>query len=237
MGLIGNIYGMLGYLNQIRGKADRALALYEKAMAKGVSIPSCQMAYGVMLLRKGEFEQARQVFGRLIVDYPHSEPVKYRAKINQALAYWKLGDLDTALEMLTEVHNKLRNSRTYSILGYLLIEAGDLDKALEFNLEALDYDDTDEEILDNLGQVYYLKGDINQALMYFSRAYEENPDQLSTLYHLGCIYQDRGDKAKALEFLRKAGNRNISALSTVSRDQIEERLRALEQEQNGELNT
>ncbi|HOB20652.1 MAG TPA: tetratricopeptide repeat protein [Candidatus Atribacteria bacterium] len=232
MGLIGNMYGMPGYAYQIRGKADKALVLYEKAMAKGVSIPGCQMAYGVMLLRRGEFEQARQVFGRLIIEYPHSDPVRNRAKVNQALAYWKLGDLDTALDMLTEVHNKLRNSRTYSILGYLLIEAGDLEKALEFNLEALDYDDTDEEILDNLGQIYYLKGDLDEALRYFGKAYEENPDQLSTLYHLGCIYHDKGDKAKALEYLKKASARDISALSTVSRDRIEERLQALEHGQD-----
>ncbi|MFU0801186.1 MAG: hypothetical protein ACFWUE_11115 [Xylanivirga thermophila] len=69
--------------------------------------------------------------------------------------------------MLEEVQRKYNNSRVYGTLGYLLIEKGDLDKALEYNLQALDYDDEDPVILDNLAQTYYFMGDIEKAKKYF----------------------------------------------------------------------
>lgn len=128
--------------------------------------------------------------------------------------------------MIQEVHNKLKNTRTYALLGYLLIEAGDLDKALAFNLEAYDYDDTDAELIDNLAQTYYRLGDKENALKYFKLA-EENPDQISTLYHLGCLYQEKGDLEGAREMFNRALERDISAISSISRSQIEERLASL----------
>jgi tetratricopeptide (TPR) repeat protein len=227
MGLIGGLYSLLGYINHSKGNLDKAEKLYNKAMDKDSLKANHQMSYGVLLLKKGDFERAKKVFEGLLIFSSDKPMIKNSAKINQSIVYWKLGDLDTALEMIQEVHNKLKNTRTYALLGYLLIEAGDLDKALAFNLEAYDYDDTDAELIDNLAQTYYRLGDKENALKYFKLAEEENPDQISTLYHLGCLYQEKGDLEGAREMFNRALERDISAISSISRSQIEERLASL----------
>jgi tetratricopeptide (TPR) repeat protein len=113
-------------------------------------------------------------------------------------------------------------------LGYLLIEKGDLKEALEFNLEALDYDDEDPVILDNLGQTYYRMGNIDEARKYFLKAESLKEDQAVTLYHLGCIYQQEGDYETAKEKLLKALDCNIGTLTTINREDIEKRLTEIE---------
>ncbi|HHY82357.1 MAG TPA: tetratricopeptide repeat protein [Clostridiales bacterium] len=227
MGLKGNIYGFLGYYNHSRGKLDKALDWYKKAEKNDVSNPNYRMAHGVLLLRSGYFEEARAIFDKILVFYPRNESVKNNAKINLSLVYWKLGDLDAAIERMRELHNKLKNSRTYGTLGYLLIEKGDYEEALKFNLNALEYDDTDPVVLDNIGQTYYRMGDMDNAFLYFQKAYEQKGDQAVTLYYLGDIYKQRGELEKAREMLEKALECNISALSTISREKIEEKLKEL----------
>jgi len=228
MGLIGNIYGFLGYFNHTRGKLDKAMSWYKKAEKNDVTIANFQMAYGVLLLRSGHFEEAKALFEKLLVFYSGNESVKINSKINLSLVYWKLGDLDAAIERMQELHSKLKNSRTYGTLGYLLVEKGDYEEALKFNMDALEYDDTDPVVLDNIGQIYYHMGDMDNAFTYFQKAHEQKEDQVVTLYYLGDIYKQRGELDKAREMLEKALSCNISALSTISREEIVHKLKELD---------
>jgi tetratricopeptide (TPR) repeat protein len=228
VGLIGNIYGLLGYWFHIRGNAEKAKNFYKRGMERDMSTPSYKLAYGVILLKTGEYEKARDIFRDVLLNRRYKESFRNMAKQNISLAYWKLGELDTAIEMLWELHRKSRNSRVYGALGYLLIEKGDLKAALDYNLEALDYDDEDPAILDNLGQTYYRMGNIDEAKKYFLKAESIKEDQVSTLYHLGCIYQQEGEYEKAREKFLKALEGNINPLTTVKREDIEKRLKELE---------
>jgi len=228
MGLWGNINGFLGYLFHIRGNLEKARRYYGIGMEKDMTNPSFKLAYGVALLKSGEFEKARDVFRDVLLNRGYKESTRNMAKINLSLAYWKLGEIDTAVEMLSELHRRQRNSRIYAALGYLLIEKGDLKEALEFNLEALDYDDEDPVILDNLGQTYYRMGNIDEARKYFLKAESLKADQAVTLYHLGCIYQQEGDYETAKEKLLKALDCNIGTLTTINREDIEKRLTEIE---------
>ncbi|MDD2502407.1 MAG: tetratricopeptide repeat protein [Clostridia bacterium] len=227
MGLIGNICGFAGYYNHSRGKYDKALKWYEKAEQMDVSNPNFQMAYGVLLMREGNFEKAINIFNKILIFFPRKEKVKINAKINLSMAYWKTGDMDAAIDRITEMHEKLKNTRTYETLGYFLVEKGDNEEALKFKLEALDYDDTDAVILDNLGQTYYRMGDTDNALTYFKKALEEKDDLLDALYHVGVIHQERRQTEEAREYYEKALDCNITKLSTISRETIEAKLAEL----------
>jgi tetratricopeptide (TPR) repeat protein len=233
MGFLGNLYGFLGYYNHTRGHVEKALDWYARGAEKGMERPSYRLAHGVLLLRTGSFREAREIFSNLLVTGPRTGRIPLMAKLNIALAYWKLGEIDTAVEMMWEVHNKLGNSRTYGTLGYLLIASGDLEKALEFNMKALDYDDEDPVVLDNLGQIYYAMGDREEALKYFLKAEEEKDDQADTLYYLGCIYHEKGRIEEARRKLEKALECKLTSLNTVSRADIEEKLKELQESQGG----
>jgi tetratricopeptide (TPR) repeat protein len=226
MSFVGNWYGFLGYYNHSRKKLDKAEKYYKSGMEKGMDKANYRLAYGVLLLKKGEFAKAKDIFSGILINTP-KENTKMMAKTNLSLAYWKLGEIDTAIEMLEEVQRKYNNSRVYGTLGYLLIEKGDLDKALEYNLQALDYDDEDPVILDNLAQTYYFMGDIEKAKKYFKEAAVLKDDQADTLYYLGCIYADQGDIEQAKEKLNKALECNITTLSTITREQVEDKLKEL----------
>lgn len=227
MGILGNFYGFLGYFQHSKERYDKAEAYYRRAVRLGMDSLSYQMAYGVLLLRTGSFQEARDAFSHLLITAPRKGHLRMTAKMNLALSYWKLGEIDTAVEMMEEAHQKLHNSKTYGALGYLLIAAGDLDKALAFNQEALAYDEEDPVVLDNLAQVYYALGSREEALKYFLKAEEEKGDQADTLYYLGCLYQEEGRLEKARDKWEKALQCRITALSTISRQAIEEKLSSL----------
>jgi len=224
MGLIGNIYGMLGYYCHVRDKLERAMRFYERGMAHDMSRPSYKLAYGVLLLKSGQFQKAKDIFSSVLIDPRYNDSVRNTAKLNLSLAYWKLGDIDTAIEMLKELHRKQRTARIYGTLGYLLIEKGNLEEAFKYNLEAVKYDDEDPVILDNLAQTYYMMGKLKEAKKYFEKAESLKEDQVSTLYYLGCIYEQEGNLQAAREKLEKALECNINPLSTVTREAIQQKL-------------
>jgi len=228
MSIVGNIYGFLGYYNHSRGNFEKAKDFYEKSLQQGCNKPNYLLSYGVLMLREGQFEKAKELFSTVLVELSVQEKYKNIAKMNISLAYWKLGEIDVAVEMLEEVHRKYPSGKVYGTLGYLLIQKGDLERALEYNLEALDYDDEDPVILDNLGQVYYKMGEMEKAKEFFEKAEEAKDDQAVTLYHLGLIYSQEGNKELAKEKLEKALTCNLTPLSAVTRQDIEKALRNLD---------
>jgi tetratricopeptide (TPR) repeat protein len=108
------------------------------------------------------------------------------------------------------------------------VEAGDKEKAVAFNEEALAYDDEDPITLDNLGQTYYrLTDDREKAKEYFLKALEQKPGQIDTLYFLA--QYDIADKnpAAAAEKLKTALEGRFSPLNHATREKITEQLNAL----------
>lgn len=128
-------------------------------MAAGLKDMKVILPYSVLLLRSGQYRKARELLVA-VQKYPMADDQKRQLYVNYAVAVYKLGDLDKALEVLEVQQKKAESGLVYETLGYLLVEAGDFDKSLEYNLKALEYDDEDPITLDNLGQTYYrLKGD------------------------------------------------------------------------------
>ena len=104
-------------------------------------------------------------------------------------------------------------------------------KALRFNLEAVDYDDEDSICLDNLGQTYYrVMGDREQAQPWFEKAHALKPGQIDTLYFLSRYDLEKGDRKAALEKLEQAAEGRFSPLNYCSREEIEAEIRALKEE-------
>ena len=216
MSLLGNMHGYLGYARHVRGSFEKALPHYEKGYRQGMGY-RFRLGYGLGLLRAGEYEKSKDVFSGILASSA-PEAIRTHAKYNQGLVYWKLGLIDEAHATMEEAFRKTPNAKSYGALGYFKILTGNLDDALHFNLKALEYDDEDPVVLDNLGMVYYEMGDRDRALEYFLKAEEEKADQVSTLFNLGRIYREKGETALAREKLSKALDCPINSLSAVTRE-------------------
>ena len=79
-----------------------------------------------------------------------------------------------------------------------------VEEALAFLKGAVEYDDSDPIVLDNLGEFYYrVLQDKEQARPWFDKALEEKEGQIDTLWFLSRYDLENGDKAKAIARLEK----------------------------------
>ena len=221
----GNRLYDAGKTAEAKPKHDQAVALYEQAIKGGCRKPAYLMAYGVLLLRYGRFEESKEALLKAEHAPGITKNEKHQLRVNFAICQWKLGNLDSAISQLKIAMEEAPNGVIYGSLGYMLIEkarqSGDFAEAVEFNEKALDYDDEDAVVLDNMGQLNLAMGQKEKALEFFTKAHELKPRQVDTLYYLAVLAAERGEKEKAVGYLNDALNGNYSALCTTSRQQAQ----------------
>ena len=106
--------------------------------------------------------------------------------------------------------------------------AAGLAEAEAFEREAVEYDDEDAVVLDNMGQfLYRVKGDPAAAKEWFDRAIALKPSQIDTLWFLSRYDLEAGDTAKAIERLELAAEGRFSPLNFANRAMIEDELKRL----------
>ena len=223
--VMGNRLSDQGKAEEARKKHEEAIEMYEKAFSLGFDKPGHYMAYGVLLLRFRRFEEAKEIFLKTERNKAITKDERAQLRINYAVCQWKLGELDSAIENLKISLETAKTGTIYGSLGYMMIEkaikTGDFTEALAFNEQALDYDDEDPVILDNMGQLYLAMGEKDKAKEYFEKAHERKPSQVDTLYFLASLAIEQGEKDKAKEYLTRAVEGNYSALCTTSREQAQ----------------
>lgn len=246
MGLFSGMKGRQAYSLHLKGNrlADQrnyqeaqalhkqAMELYQQSLDSGEKTPRYMMAYGVLLMRDHQFQKARELMLQTDKAPGITREEKRQLRINFAICEWKLGNLDNAIQqMRTASSGDNMTSMIYGSLGYMLIEkaiqTGDFDEAVKFNEEALDYDDEDAVVLDNMGQLYLAMGQRDKALEYFRKAHEQKPAQVDTLYFLAKLSAEDGKPDKAKEYLERALTGNYSALCTTTREQAQQLMDSL----------
>ena len=221
MSLIATLKARTAAQKLAKGDAAAAKQLYEEAIAGGLSDPRYLLSYSVLLIRDGEYQKAREFLVKLQSNPALSGESKKQLFVNYAACVYKLGDLPKAIAVLEGQHAKDPSGMIYETLGYLYVEAGETEKALQFNQAALEYDDEDPITLDNLGQTYYrMVGDKAKALEYFQKAHQLKPGQIDTLYFLAQYDIENGDRAAAKEKLESALEGRFSPLTFATKDKV-----------------
>ncbi len=215
-----SMLGSRAYYYHARGQESKAEELYEKAFRqdKLTNIKHIT-AYGVLLMRKGEFEKAINLYTRALRLNPKPD-VRSSIRVNRAIAYLQMGDYETAKVALEELHEKYRSSRVYQALGYLYVMAKD-EKAESYLLEALDYDDSDYVILDNLAQFHIGQGEYEKARPYLEQANDNQSGKVDVLYHLAQVEQAAGNIEVAMEHIEEAEGCTISAVNDATAEKIQ----------------
>lgn len=213
--------GNIAYSND---QIEKATDYFKRASECKKVSPKFRIYYGYLLLKSGNIDEAYNVFNKLINTRDIPKNIKMDAKSNMALVYWKQNKIDEAILLFEEVFKDYKNTTIYGSLGYMLILKGDLDKALEFNLEAFDYNGEDKVILDNLGQNYYLLGQYEKAYEIYKKLISLSPSFAEAYYNYGLLLEALEKYEEALSNYKKASEYSIYALSMVTKEQIEEKI-------------
>lgn len=206
---------------------DKMFELLEKAYKTGNMLPDHKIYYGYMCLREGRYADAERLLNSAMA-FQKDEGVLARAKTNIALLEWKKGNIDKAIEIMDEIYKVYKSSVVYGNYGYLLMENNQPEKALEVNLEAYDYDSTNDLITDNLAQNYYMLGDFEKSKKYAQEVIERNPQFPMPYYNFAKALNALGEKEKACEMLKKALTFPFTGVAAITKEDVENLLNQLE---------
>lgn len=231
MGIMDSFKARKALMMHQKGNPEAAEIEYQKLYEGGYISAAYLLPYSVLLLRRGGEEnylKVKEILKKAEKAPDLDDTHRKQLLMNYAVAQYKLGEMEKAIQLLERVHQKGPNGLIYGALGFLYIQAGNTEKALAYNQEALEYDDEDPVTLDNLGQTYYrLLNDKETARGYFEKALDIKENQIDTLYFLSRYDLEEGKKEDAMEKLEKAAAGRFSPLNYVTRDQIEQELRQL----------
>lgn len=207
---------------------------YASLLEAGVLKPNYLLPYSVLLLRDGtedSYNRVKAILAKIQRSPELSKEDRTQLLCNYAVADYKLGNTEKALKLLESAHRERPCGLSYQTLGFVYVDAGEKDKAFEFNQEALDYDEEDSIFLDNMGQAYYrLLNDKEKAKPYFDKAYEQKSTQIDTLWFLSRYDLDKGDVKAAIEKLEHTLDGRFSPLNYVTREQVEQEIARLKKE-------
>jgi len=246
MGFLTTLKANRAYQLHAKGDLEAAKAGYEQAYAEGLKDPKLLLAYGMLLLRTGDYERTVEVLRKAEKAPGVNADQKAQIITYYAITIWKQGRTDRALELLRDLFRQRKTGALYGTLGFLLIERADQmrpggdppvrpediqaarDEALAFNLEAVDYDEDDPVCLDNLAQVYYrLLGDKASARAYFDRALKLKPGAIDTNYFLALYDMEEGRAAEAADKLETAAEGRFSPMNYITSEMVRAQLSKL----------
>lgn len=225
-----------GKLSEAKEKYQLANRLYEQALREGPQRPSIRQGFAILLMRLGEFDRAMGIMEDLRLDKTLTDDDWYDLRLNYAICLWKKGRLDDAIATATRAAKIKKPASAYSTLGMFLVEkadqTGDFTAARSFNDEAMEYDDEDAGVLDNMGEMYEAMSKREadperaasyraQAKDYYARAHAAKPRQITTIYSLARMHHEDGEDAEARKVLGDAGNLYYSAVCSVSEQMME----------------
>ena len=200
---------------------DKALELYSKAYNSKKATIDIKLRYAYIALYSGKLDICKDAL--YSVDYNTLKNIKLKISYKQTegLYLWKTNNLKKAIEVYEDLHKEHEHTVIYEALGYLLILSKDYEKALEYNLKAYDYDDTNV-ILDNLAQTYYYLGSMAKAKELYSSLFskEKRPTFPEPYYYYGLILKNEGNLEDAFTYLNEALDKKESFLSNLNRNII-----------------
>ena len=123
------------YRAQKNGQTEEAMRLYEEVFQDGLADARYALAYGVLLIRDGQYQKAKDFLVKHQKDPGMSPEQKVNLIVDYAACCFRLGDGDKAIAKLEELHRKGPKSLIYQTLGYLYADKYDQTKKAAFIAE------------------------------------------------------------------------------------------------------
>jgi tetratricopeptide (TPR) repeat protein len=215
-----NIFASLANSAHLKGNNELSLQWLDKAYQVNPKHHQIGTTYGYNLLKYGHIDHAEKVLEQLIAPNT-SQSQRSSVNMNLALVRWKQNRLEEAISILEEINKRMKTSVLYGSLGYLYLEQGNLDRALTYNLEAYDYNDSNTVILDNLGLTYIRMNEWSKAEEIYNKLIPLNPKFPEAYYHQGLVQFNKGEFDLAYDSYVDALRRPFTNMSTEPKELIE----------------
>ena len=122
MGFMASLKGTQAIHAHNKGDLVKAKALYQEAVAKGVTEARTLLAYSLLLIREGSYEQAMGILIKAQKAPDLTPERKSQLFVDYAACCAKLGQLDKGVSLLEKQHARTATGLTYQTLGYLYVE-------------------------------------------------------------------------------------------------------------------
>ncbi|MBZ9685956.1 tetratricopeptide repeat protein [Clostridium estertheticum] len=208
-------------------KVEEANRYFDRVDRCFYSPTKLRISYSYFLLIQGQVDKAEGLI-KSILKKEMNDNDKINLSLNYSLVMWKKNDLDKAIDILTKSYTDNKNTLIYQNLGYFLILKGDYNKALEFNLEALDYNSSDSGIMDNLAQTYYYLEEYDKAIELYNEVISKKPTFATPYYYYALTLLNKNNEEKAVEILKQGLDCKFNSLSITTKRDLEAKIFELE---------
>lgn len=191
--------------------SDLEMTFYKRAIEACPSLAEAHYNLGLILLKKGDAEQAAEAFSRAM------ERKKDDTKfvLAKGLALLDLNRLVESQKLCEQVREKeLENIKALSCLALVNRKRGDLKQAKNFLIEAKLYDPDNKQVLLNLAAMYEQAGDNQKAIEEYESLLELNSEVTEARFRLALLYIKENETQKAWNLVDAntglTGDRSIS---------------------------
>ncbi len=159
-----------------------------------VPIPVSPLSQGDLLYGQQKYEEALQEYRRVLSENQSLDEAYERI----GLCYYRLGDLDKAIEIFQKVLERAPQSRDVLInLSSIYFEKGNLDEGLKYFNQLDEKSLTDPNLFYNVGALLFKNNQTELASRYFKKCVELDPNFVNGYYQLGLVNLNKGDTEEA----------------------------------------
>lgn len=194
-------HNSLGLAYSQRNNPAAAEKEYLKARQISKGFVKAGLNLGILYLRNGRLENARQVLKEVLAARPDLTGANY----NLGVVYQMMGGEDSALVYFQkELEYDPRNSGALAGAGTIYHQKGDLEQALAFYRKALAINGNNTDVLINLASLFQQRGDFTEAERSYLKALGIKPGSAEAHFNLGRLYQKQNRRQEAEIELNKA---------------------------------
>ena len=122
MGFMASLKAQMAMRAHAKGDLNKAKALYQEALDKGLLEARPMLAYALILIREGKFEEAMPLLLKTQKAPDLTPDRKSQLFVDYAACCAKTGQLDKGVKLLERQHERTPIGISYQTLGYLYVE-------------------------------------------------------------------------------------------------------------------
>jgi len=209
------IYSYYGKRRYLEGKLTKATLLYEKAFKTKKAEPKVCISYCYSLILSKQLTKASEILS-ITKKMKDIDSIKSQIAICEALLLWKSENrLIKAIMDLERVPEEMKITSYYGVLGKMIIDSKNIQKAQKFNEDAYRYNNTNEHILENLLRIYCITEKYEKALKVIPKLLKYKPFTKDAFYYAKLAYEKNNDDKNAQKMLKKMNKCEASILTSI----------------------